>query len=435
MATHPHVIKWIKGFGVIGLFIFVFGIFFRHKTANAGILIMVVAFVLLFNPIGKRLIKDPLLILGSIFFLFVATLAVRAITEFDGYQTMIVERIFLYGCVFLLVFLVAFWMHHVRGKWDWIFFTFLTGFLAQIIRKSEWANFMEVALLYWTGVKRAGFGSSVNRFGLWSAIILLTCALLHKRLWGCSENKFWYGIRITFWFFMCSVSAMGLVFSQSRAAWLASAIVTIPIVLYKLYKTKQLKFKAISLLAIIVLSVASLTNLSEIVGRRVLMESNIDMQKESVTGIASIDERLQIYKLFFEKWKERPLIGYGPGTSRILLKRADGQYEKISRYDHFHNILFDLTIQLGIVGLILYAGCFFVIIRQLVRGKQRGQLELDYYLVALGGLALIGIAAQSAQPLNDTKGLYAVGLLGGIAYAWTFNRYKYPVNESLQPKK
>jgi O-antigen ligase len=138
---------------------------------------------------------------------------------------------------------------------------------------------------------------------------------------------------------------------------------------------------------------------------------------------------------FFEKWKERPLIGYGPGTSRILLKRADGQYEKISRYDHFHNILFDLTIQLGIVGLILYAGCFFVIIRQLVRGKQRGQLELDYYLVALGGLALIGIAAQSAQPLNDTKGLYAVGLLGGIAYAWTFNRYKYPVNESLQPKK
>jgi O-antigen ligase len=430
MATHPHVIKWIKRFGVIGLFIFAFGIFFRHKTANAGILIMVVAFVLLFNPIGKRLIKDPLLILGSIFFLFVATLAVRAIIEFDGYQTMIVERIFLYGCVFLLVFLVAFWMHQVRGKWDWIFFTFLTGFLAQIIRKSEWANFMEVALLYWTGVKRAGFGSSVNRFGLWSAIILLACALLHKRLWGCSENKFWYGIRITFWFFMCSVSAMGLVFSQSRAAWLASAIVTIPIVLYKLYKTKQLKFKAISLLAIILICVTLLTNLSEIVGRRVLMESNIDMQKGSVTGIASIDERLQIYKLFFEKWKDRPLIGYGPGTSRILLKRADGQYEKISRYDHFHNILFDLTIQLGIVGLILYGGCFFVIIRQLVRGKQRGQLELDYYLVALGGLALIGIAAQSAQPLNDTKGLYAVGLLGGIAYAWTFNRYKYPVNES-----
>jgi O-antigen ligase len=438
IAVHPHVIQWINGVGVIGLFIFAFGIFFKDQTANDGILIMGIAFVLTFRPIGKRLIRDPLLVFGSIFFLFVSILAVRAIIDFDGYQVMIINRMFLYGCTFLLMFLVAFWMYQARGKWNWLFFTFLTGFLAQIIRKGEWANFTEVALLYWTGVNRAGFGFSVNRFGLWSAIILLACALLHKRLWGCSENKFWYGIRIIFWLFMCSVSAMGLVFSQSRAAWLASAIVTIPIVLYQLYKTKQLKFKAIALLVIISVGVAFLTNLPEIVGRRVLsdkgsykklIEGNIDIQTEFVTGIPSIDERLQIYKLFFEKWKERPLLGYGPGTSEILLKRVDSQYEKISRYDHFHNILFDLTLQLGVVGLILYAGCFFIIIRQLVRGKQRGQLELDYYLVAFGGLALIAIAAQSAQPLNDTKGLYAVGLLGGIGYAWTFNRYKYPVNE------
>lgn len=444
IAAHPHVIQSIKWVGVIGLFIFVFGIFFRDRTANAGILIMGIAFVLIFGHIRKSLIKDPLLIFGSIFFLFVSILAGRAIVDFDGYQVMIVNRMFLYGCVFLLVFLVAFWMQQASGKWDWLFFTFLTGFLAKIIRMGEWANFTEVALLYWNGVKRAGFGSPVNRFGLWSAIILLVCALLHKRMWGCSKNKFWYGIRITFWFFMCSVSAMGLVFSQSRAAWLASAIVTIPIVLYQLYKKKQLKFKAIALLAIFLISVTFSTNLPEIAGRRVfsdkeaykkIVKGNIDFQAESVTGIAAIDERLQIYKLFFEKWKERPLIGYGPGTPKILLKRADSQYEKISQYDHFHNILFDLTLQLGVVGLILYAGCFFIVIRQLVRGKQSGQLELDYYLVAFGGLALIGITAQSAQPLNDTKGVYAIGLLAGIGYAWTFNRYIYPVNESAANEK
>lgn len=444
VAVHPHVIQWINGVGVIGLFIFAFGIFFKNRTANDGILIMGIAFVLIFRPIDKRLIRDPLLVSGSIFFLFVSILAVRAIIEFDGYQVMIINRMFLCGCVFMLIFLVAFWMHQARGKWNWIFFAFLTGFLAQINRKGEWANFTEAALLYWNGVERAGFGSSVNRFGLWSAIILLACALLHKRLWGCSENKFWYGIRITFWFFMCSVSAMGLVFSQSRAAWLASAIVTIPIVLYQSYKTKQLEFKAIALLAIISIGVAFLTNLPEIAGRRVfsdkdaykkLIEGNIDFQTESVTGGSGITERLELYELFFEKWKERPILGYGPGTSEILLKKMHGQYEWMSRYDHFHNILFDVTLQLGVVGLILYAGCFFIIIRQLVRGKQRGQLELDYYLVAFGGLALIAIAAQFAQPLNDPKGLYAVGLLGGIGYAWTFNRYKYPFNESLETEK
>ena len=432
IAVHSPVIQLINGVGVIGLFIFAFGIFYKARTANIGILIMGIAFVLIVRPIGKRLIRDPLLVFGSIFFLFVSIMAVRAIIEFDGYQVLIINRMFLYGCGFLLMFLVAFWMHQARGKWDWIFLTCLTGFLAQIIRKGEWANFTELALLYWNGVKRAGFGSTVNRFGLWSAIILLACALLHKRLWGCSEKKFWYGIRITFWFFMCSVSAMGLVFSQSRAAWLASAIVIIPIVLYQLYKTKQFKFKAVALLAIISIGVAFLTNLPEIVGRRAisdketykkLIEGTIDFQTESVTGRSAITERLELYKLFFEKWKERPILGYGPGTSEILLKKMHGQYEWVSRFDHFHNILFDVTLQLGVVGLILYAGCFFIIIRQLVRGKQRGQVELDYYLFAVGGLALIAIAAQFAQPLNATKGLYAVGLLGGIGYASTFNRF------------
>jgi len=48
---------------------------------------------------------------------------------------------------------------------------------------------------------------------------------------------------------------------------------------------------------------------------------------------------------------------------------------------------------------------------------------LDYYLVALGGLALIAFTAQFSQPLSATRGLYAVGLLGGIGYAWTFNHY------------
>lgn len=436
ISAHPYVIQWIKRMGVVGLFIFAFGIFFKERTANSGILIMGTAFVLLFRPTGKSLIKDPLLIFGSIFFLFVSISAVRAIIDFDDCLNIIVNGMFLNGCVFLLVFLVAFWMHQAREKWSWLFFALLTGFLAQIIRKFEWANFTEAVHLYWTGVKRAGFGSSVNRFGLWSAIILLVCALLYKRLWGSQANKFWYGLRVIFWTFMCSISAMGIVFSQSRSVWLASVIIFIPIVFYHLYKTNQIKFKALALLAITLIAIAFMTNLPKIVKQRVLslktiytnaLKDDFEFQAESVTDL-SILERLQLYRLFLEKWKERPTLGYGPGTSEILLKRVDSHYEHLSRYDHFHNIFFDLLIQLGVVGLILYAGCFFIIIRQLVRGKQNGQLELDYYLVALGGLALIAIAAQFAQPLSATRGLYAVGLLGAIAYAWTFNLYGGDLN-------
>jgi O-antigen ligase len=432
IAVCPHLTRWIEGVGVIGLFIFAFGIFFKDRTANSGILIMGIAFILIFRPMGKSLIRDPLLIFGSFFFLFVSIQAFRAIITFDGYQVMIVNRMFLYGCVFLLIFIVSFWLHQAKEKRDWLLFTFLAGFLAQIIRKGEWVNFMEVASLYWTGVKRAGFGSPVNRFGLWSAIVLLACALFHKRLWGCSGKNPWCGMRVIFWLFMCAVSAMGTVFSQSRGVWLAAAIVIPLSVFYLLYITKQLRFKAIALLAIIAISFALLTNLPEIIERRVfsgeedykeVIQGSIDFQAKTVSdNIKAISERLIIYKYFLEKWKERPLIGYGPGVSEILLKRANNEYGQISRYNHFHNIALDILIQLGCVGLVLYAGGFYIVIRQLIRGRQRGQVELDYYLFVAAGFTLFAITAQFSQPLNATKGLYAVGLLGGIGYSSTFMR-------------
>jgi O-antigen ligase len=233
---------------------------------------------------------------------------------------------------------------------------------------------------------------------------------------------------------MCSISAVGIVASQSRAAWLASVIIIIPIVFYHMYKTNQIKFKAVALLAIISIGITFLTNLPEIAEKRVasgtedfkkLIEGKIDSQAVNITD-SSMLERFKIYELFLEKWKERPILGYGPGTSEILLKRVGGHYEPLSRFDHFHNVVFDLLLQLGVVGLILYAGCFCIIIRQLVHGKRHARIELDYYLVALGGFSLIAVTGQFAQPLAATRGLYAVGLLGGIGYAWTFNHFKTP---------
>lgn len=401
---------------------------------------MGVAFVLLAKPAGTRLIKDPLLIWGMVFFIFVSLLAARAINDFADYRIMIANRAVLYGSVFLLIFLAAFWLHQAEGQWDLLFIALLTGFLAQIIRKGDWTNFIEVAPLYWTGVKRASFGFPVNRFGLWSAVILLVCALLYRRFWGCSASKLWYGIRIAFWIFMCAVSTMGIVFSQSRAVWLASTLVIPPVLWGRFRQTKQLKRRTIGLLAVAAIGLAGLTNLPAILTQRMFSDSDIEAYKAVVEGtfdseaenvsnnVKAIYERVRLYQFFYENWKRRPLLGYGPAASEILLQNASGPYESFSRYDHVHNIVFDVLLRLGAIGFILYAGGFLITIRQLVRGKRRGEVELDYYFVAIGGLGLIAICAMSAQPLNVTKGLYAVGLLGGIGYA---SRFKHVINASI----
>jgi hypothetical protein len=79
-------------------------------------------------------------------------------------------------------------------------------------------------------------------------------------------------------------------------------------------------------------------------------------------------------------------------------------------------------LRFGFIGCVIYAGGFFIVVRQLIRGKRQGAVELDYYYIAAGGLWLMVICAMFAQPLNTTKGVYAVGLLGGICYASRFKR-------------
>ena len=268
VAARLHLARWVNALGIIGLFLFAFGVFFKDRTANAGIAMMATAFMLSFRKAGPGLLKDPLPIWGSLFFLFVCMQAASALIHFDGDPALILNRMVLYGCVFLLVFLIAFWVHQVDGQWQWVFLALVTGFLAQIIRKGEWANFFEVAPLYWTGLKRAGFGSPVNRFALWSAIVLLVCTLLHWRLWAGPGGKIPHGMRVISWGFMCAVSAMGVVFSKSRAAWLASAIVFPPIFFNRFCKTRRHRFRTMVLLAVVATSLAGLTNLPAIFCQR-----------------------------------------------------------------------------------------------------------------------------------------------------------------------
>jgi O-antigen ligase len=196
------------------------------------------------------------------------------------------------------------------------------------------------------------------------------------------------------------------------------------------------------LLAVVATSLAGLTNMPAIFSQRVL--ADIEAYKAVAGGtfergpnavsnnIEAVYERFLLYQFFLEKWRERPALGYGPEASEILLNRAAGQYAQLFRYDHVHNIVWDIMLQFGFIGCVIYAGGFFIVVRQLIRGKRQGEVELDYYYIAAGGLGLIVICAMFAQPLNTTKGLYAVGLLGGTCYASQVKRLRDASNPDVR---
>jgi hypothetical protein len=67
-AARLPLVRWVNAVGVVGLFLFAFGVFFKDRTANSGIVMMATAFLLSSRKAGTGLIKDPLLTGGRFFF-------------------------------------------------------------------------------------------------------------------------------------------------------------------------------------------------------------------------------------------------------------------------------------------------------------------------------------------------------------------------------
>lgn len=130
--------------------------------------------------------------------------------------------------------------------------------------------------------------------------------------------------------------------------------------------------------------------------------------------------RLRLYQIGWEKWKESPFVGHGPGTSRILIQAAGEKLGPEKGVDHFHNVLIDIFAQVGIIGVAFYVSSFFLIIRQARFLRRTGSIGEDYCLFAISGIVLILLTGVPNQPLTSPHGVYLIGYLGGICYSFRF---------------
>lgn len=403
--------QWIDMAGVAGLFVFAFGMLFKKDVANAGILLMVLAFGLSLKHLDKEVLRDRLLLLSMGFFLFLVLRTFFAVLEFPEHKALLVAgALRLFGAGFFLAYVVAFWMHRARDHWDLILIVIMLGFLVQVLRQIDWSNLSEVMRLYWAGDQRPTFGFATNRFGLFCALLFLACVLLHQQVWGPATAGFAYSARIAFWGIMCCFTVWGVIFSQSRSAWFASILVIPLAVLLKFYRANKLNWKTIALSGVFIMMVLVTVTYSNLAEKRLAL---LDYE-----GGVSI--RLRLYQIGWEKWKESPFVGHGPGTSRILIQAAGEKLGPEKGVDHFHNVLIDIFAQVGIIGGAFYVSSFFLIIRQARFLRRTGSIGEDYCLFAISGIVLILLTGVPNQPLTSPHGVYLIGYLGGICYSFRF---------------
>ncbi|MDP2703735.1 MAG: O-antigen ligase family protein [bacterium] len=102
----------------------------------------------------------------------------------------------------------------------------------------------------------------------------------------------------------------------------------------------------------------------------------------------SAEDRLTVWRMSYEAWKERPIFGWGPENYlpvfvKYFNPRLDRGME--SWFDRSHNNLIDIAVMQGTFGLVVYVGFMGTIVWFVVRRKEEGLLaKARPYL--LGGL-------------------------------------------------
>ena len=112
--------------------------------------------------------------------------------------------------------------------------------------------------------------------------------------------------------------------------------------------------------------------------------------------------RLKLWQHAVDYWSERPLVGHGVGAWPILYLGRD-------RRHYPHNMILELLVEFGVVGLVLFAGLVLVLARRVSLRRLREDPAL---MLAVMLCINTFINAMTSGDISDNRTLFAMlGLL------------------------
>lgn len=415
------------GLGLSGLYLFALGAWMSTSMANVGLGLMLIAFLLQL-PALPSLWRDGLFIVSLVFAGYLALRTVLAIWELPDTREMQIDYAWdLFRLGFVATVVVAFWLGDYPQRVFNLFRLALAGFLIRIIVKVKVSQ-----LLGFFAGERATVGMSPNAFGLYCAVGLLGLLLLMPRFRGsCQKHTFFVG-RVLPWLVALVILTSGLIFSQSRSAWLASAIVFPPLLVIQILASARAddmgakKYGGWVTILTVAVALLLLVFSKHTISSRFSQEADTlkEITAGKVTNLSPDAYGLRIYwwRLGLEEWMERPFFGWGPGTARHLMEHIDNETIGHLGYTDFHNSYVQMLVQIGLVGTAFFVASLWLIFRAAWKGYQAGWFRRDVFLLTVGALALFLIASMGNMRTKDHFGRFHLALFGGIAYSYGLRR-------------
>jgi O-antigen ligase len=134
----------------------------------------------------------------------------------------------------------------------------------------------------------------------------------------------------------------------------------------------------------------------------------------------SSDVRILMWRIAAEKIVEKPLTGWGPGTSAVLLDPVRVKTGQML-YD-FHNIVIELLIEVGFVGFLLIVAANYLVLRSLWRGFRAGTCDGHLLIFLCSAIAVIYLASCINLRTNEAIGRNWMILFLALAYSFQYTR-------------
>lgn len=390
---------------------------------NTALFLLFVSLLIVLPLHAGHMLRDPLFLATLVFLGWIAFLALDPATATSPDDTALVRnKAAEWARVFLLpALLVGFWLACVPRLLPWLPLLVAVGYTVKVLVLTS----PDMLAAFLSGEKRAGYDNDITHFGIYSVVSLLAAGtsvgVVH------AVRCRWIRLALYAVTLVCAFVALGgLIFSQTRAAWLAMILVVATCGLGTVWTARQRTGSwrpgLVALGTVILVMGAAVLLFHELLIARVLKQS--DSVFRVLSGdlnhvpLDSVGYRIYAWREGFATWLERPLLGHGPAIDLFVFR--DREHPALDHLMHFHNVYINLLATWGVAGALLFGGVAIVLGMRAWHACQAKMIPAGVTVFLAGSVIALLVFGWFDQILLADRMPFLFGILGGIAASFRY---------------
>jgi len=417
------------------LLLFAFAAWYKTGLANVALATLGLLFLLDLPGHWQGLRKDPALWLLVAGLLLTTLLAWRATLLFPAFaaQQWSSLTVWLRPLLFIVI---AWWLRGDARLARWLLVAAALGLALGILNRADGDDLQAMMALSkgnFGYTARADFGFTGLGLAFLASVVLLGLVSFHQEIKAISlEGLPGSGLGWGLWLLGVGFFGTLLVVIQARGAALGLALLIILAMLHRLVSRRRAgspwtgpKVAKYFVTALLVLSLSGaifwISGDRFASDVRTLMHPDLEMHYsyQSSTGT-----RLNLYRIGIALIQERPLLGWGPGTSATrdlvparVLDFAALDLDQVPAWAHLHSTPLEILVRFGLAGGVYGLLCIAILIQSYREMHRRVSDPPLLQFLVLGGLMTAFFSLYEFRLIHVDLGFFFI-LFFGILYSF-----------------